>query len=192
MPSKIWSKYSIIENLKSNSNIKTYLVRVNYKPIIKEIVLNNKNDIFLIYDKLEELKNEIYEIIEEDNKIYVVIDNNKELASKIDKLISPEEINLVKEGKILGNLVKKDDLLEIFKLEESLCKIKFERINDKGFLERGNGTGFFCKFKKDFQIKYGLFTNNHILNQSDIKLGKTIKIEYFEKSFFSYKLKKKI
>ena len=196
MSSKIWNKYSILEEINSNSNIKTYLVNVNYKPIIKEIILNNKNDYFIIYDKLEELKNEIYEVIEEDNKIYVVIDNNEELKSKIDKLLLSEEINLVKEAKILGNLVKKNELLELLQLDKSLCKINFEKINDKGLVERGTGTGFFFKFKENFQIKYdqikyGLFTNNHILNQSDIKLGKTIKIEYFEKFFFSYKLKQK-
>ena len=37
-----------------------------------------------------------------------------------------------------------------------------------------NGTGFFCEIKiKEQKIK-GLFTNNHILNQNDIQIGKTI------------------
>jgi predicted KAP-like P-loop ATPase len=78
MPSKIWNKYKIIKEINSNSNIKTYLARI--EPIIKEIIPKNKDDYYRIYERLEKLKEEIniYEIIEENEKIYIVIDNNDE------------------------------------------------------------------------------------------------------------------
>ena len=39
--------------------------------------------------------------------------------------------------------------------------------------------------KDNFIIKYGLITNNHILNEFNLEKGQIIKIDYFEKSFFS-------
>ena len=46
--------------------------------------------------------------------------------------------------------------------------------------------------KDNFIIKYGLITNNHILNEFNLEKGQIIKIDYFEKSFFSnYYLNKK-
>ena len=63
--------------------------------------------------------------------------------------------------------------MNLFKLEKSMCKIPFETI--KG--EKGKGTGFFCELG-DFPIKYVLFTNNHVLNEESIQIGKTIKIIY--------------
>jgi len=73
-------------------------------------------------------------------------------------------------------------------MEKSMCKISFE--NDKG--EPGKGSGFFCEID-NFPIKYALFTNNHILNESSIQIGKKINFECLEKSIFysSYNLIKK-
>jgi len=39
--------------------------------------------------------------------------------------------------------------------------------------------------EKSFPFKLTLFTNNHILDKSDLKIGKEILIDYFQKSFFS-------
>ena len=51
---------------------------------------------------------------------------------------------------------------------------------------------FFCEID-NFPIKYALFTNNHILNESSIEIGKKINFECLEKSIFysSYNLIKK-
>ena len=96
MPSKIWDKYKMIKDIKSNSNIKTYLTRI--EPIIKEIIPKNKHDFYIISERLEKLKEElnIYEIIEENERIYIVIDNNDELLLKVDKLILSDELNIKK------------------------------------------------------------------------------------------------
>ena len=71
-----------------------------------------------------------------------------------------------------------------------MCKISFE--TEKG--EKGKGSGFFCEIDK-FPIKYALFTNNHVLNESNIEIRSKIHFEYleFQNSLFnsSYKPSKK-
>jgi len=44
-----------------NSNIKTYLARI--EPIIKEIIPKNKDDYYIIIEKIEELKEELNKFI---------------------------------------------------------------------------------------------------------------------------------
>jgi len=46
MPSKIWNKYKIIKEIEFNSNIKTYLTKI--EPIVKEIIPKNKEDYYKI------------------------------------------------------------------------------------------------------------------------------------------------
>ena len=57
---------------------------------MKEIKPKNKEDYHKIKELLQILKIglQVYEILEEEEKFYVFIDNNKELSSKIDKLLS--------------------------------------------------------------------------------------------------------
>ena len=52
--------------------------------------------------------------------------------------------------------------------------------------------GFFCKLN-NFPIQYALFTNNHILDESNIEIGNKIKFECFEfqKSLFNSSYNKK-
>ena len=191
MPSKIWNKYKIIKEIGSNLNIKTYLTKI--EPIVKEIIPKNKEDYYIIRERLEKLKLEeelnIYEIIEENDKIYIVIDNNNELLQKIDKLILSDELDIKKETimKDHDRPIKKDEIFDLFKMEKSMCKISYE--NMKG--ETVKGTGFFCEIDINFPIKYALFTNNHILNEFNIEIGKKINFEYLEKSLFGYKMSKK-
>ena len=42
MPSTIWNKYKKVKEIEDNSNIKTYLTRI--EPIIKEISYKNRNE----------------------------------------------------------------------------------------------------------------------------------------------------
>ncbi len=64
-------------------------------------------------------------------------------------------------------------------MEESMCKIKFERIENNK-IKKGKGTGFFCEIEnKNFPIKYCLFTNNHILNETNIEIDNIITFEYY-------------
>ena len=173
----IWNKYKIIKEIDTKSNIKTYLTRI--EPIVKEVIPKNKSEYYKITERLEELKEElnIYEIIEEGDKIYIVLENNEEVLSKIDKLLLAEEPKIEKEGIIQGhgNPITKEEIFNLFNLDKSMCKISF--VTKKG--EKGQGTGFFCKIDK-FPVKYALFTNNHVLNESIIEIGKTINFECLE------------
>ena len=104
--------------------------------------------------------------------------NKKEEISNIDELILPNDINIKNEGILegQGNPVTFNEISELLKLKKSICKITFEKIIDNEII-KGKGTGFFCEID-NYPIKYALFTNNHTLNENDIKLGKNINIEY--------------
>ena len=186
MPETIWNKYKIIKEINTNSNIKTYLTRI--EPIVKEIIPKNIEDYNRIKEHLEELKSQlkIYDLIEENDKFYIVIDNNDKLLSKIDQIILSDKLNIQKEGIIEGhgNPITKQEILNLFEMEKSMCKIYYETIEKKE-LKEGKGSGFFCEFNNNCPIKYALFTNNHILNKSSIDYGNTINFEYLEKSFSS-------
>ena len=59
-----------------------------------------------------------------------------------------------------------------------MCKIKSKKIIN-GILKDIDGTGFFLEINmEDILFKKCLLTNNHILNESDIKLDREIKLEY--------------
>ena len=55
----------------------------------------------------------------------------------------------------------------LVQMKKCVCKIK-----------KGNqtGTGFFAKIPYEFKFKIVLITNNHILNENDLKIGNVIKI----------------
>ena len=179
MPSSIWDKYKLIKEINNNSNIKTYITRI--EPIIKEIIPKNNDEYFLFKERIERIKEiiKIYDIIEENDKIYVVIENEKEEILKFDKLIM-DECNIEKEGILEGhgNPVSKNEILELFEMEKSMCKIKFDKIENEE-IKKGKGTGFFCEIE-NCPFKYGLFTNNHVLDENNIKLGNIINIEYLD------------
>ena len=189
MSSKIWKKYEIIKEISSNKKIKTYLTKPKIEPVIKEIKPKNKEEYYLISERLQKIKElfKIYEIIEENGIFYVVLDDDdNETLSKIDKLILSEEFDTQKDGTIenQGNPITKDEIFKLMNLEKSMCKISYENMdNDKP--EKEKGIGFFCEMDNSFPIKYALFTNNHILNKFNIEVGNTISFEYLEKSLFS-------
>ena len=180
MSSTIWNKYTLIKEIDSESNVKTYLTRI--EPIIKEISYKNQTEYYAIKEKIERIKNKIkiYDLIEEEDKIYLVIENSFEILYQVEKILK-DEIEMKKEGilKGHGNPVSKKEILNLLEMEKSMCKIAFESIEDNQ-IKRGNGTGFFCEID-NFPIKYALFTNNHVLNENCIKVGNIINIEYNNK-----------
>ena len=177
----IWNKYKMTKELGSGPNIKTYLATL--EPIIKEIIPKDKDSQSAIYDYFEKLKDElkIYEIIEEDDRIYLVAEKDEETNKKIDDIISLDEYNIKKESILegQGDPMTKEEILNLFKLEESMCKIRFEKIVNNE-IKKGKGTGFFCEIEnEDFPIKYCLLTNNHVLSEKNVEINKRIKFEYF-------------
>ena len=81
-----------------------------------------------------------------------------------------------------GSPVKKDEILKLLNLETSMCKIKSKNMANENISD----SGFFCKLN-NFPIKYALFTNNHVIDESNIKIFKKITFEYLEhkKNFFN-------
>ena len=134
MPS-IWNKFQIIKemntisNQDSNTTVKTYLTRI--EPIIKEIIPKDKENLEIIHERFDELKKEIkiYDIIEENDRIYIIIDNNEKIKNKVDNMLMSNDLNIQQEVVLEGhgNPVTKEEIMNLFKMEESVCKIKFER-----------------------------------------------------------------
>ena len=177
MPESIWNKYQKIKEIdNNNSNIKTYLAKI--EPIIKEIKPKDLNDYDLIYQKIEKLKNEIkiYDIINENGIIYIVIENSENINKKVDEILK-EKLDIKKEGVVEGHgkPITKNEIFKLFEMEKSMCKIESK---SKENVKR-KGSGFFCKLN-NFPIQYALFTNNHILDESNIEIGNKIKFECLE------------
>ena len=91
---------------------------------------------------------------------------------------------LKKEGgnEIMAKALLQDESVELFKKEDSICIINFER-DSKGITENdGLGNGFFCKLNNSYiPFKTVLFTANHVLNEKSIQTGKKIRIKYQQK-----------
>ncbi len=129
--SYIWNKYTKKREIsKKNSKIKTY--SAIFEPMIKEIAYQNEEEYFTTYKKLKILEYEIkiYDIIEEKDIIYVVLDNDEEISRRIDNEIIPK--SFIEEAILLelGKPVNKKETLELFKIEQAMCKIKSKKIID--------------------------------------------------------------
>ena len=62
------------------------------------------------------------------------------------------------------------------------CKIEIQNENNNNFITI-IGTGFFCEINySKIPIKKALFTNNHIINEKNIKKGKDITFQYFNEN----------
>ena len=146
--------------------------------IIKEITPKDEDDYNNILDYFLKLKNEL-NIKKENKKIYLVIEDNDKLKKRIDDLLLSKETTIQKESILEGHgkPITKKEIFDLFKMEESMCKIKFERVENNKLI-KGNGSGFFCEINfDDFEMKHCLVTNNHVLNEKSLKTNNTI---YFE------------
>ena len=154
--------------------------------IVKEIKSKDKDDYIRISQRIQQFKHKmkVYEMMGENDTIYIVLDKNEELA-KVDELLFSEKSDIEKDGIVDGHdsPIKKNEIFELFKMEKSIWKIK--STNKEG--KKITGSGFFCKWNDNtIHFKYALFTNHHVLDESSIGIGKTIKFECLElqKSYF--------
>ena len=126
MPS-VWNKYKKEKELSSSKHIKTFLG--TFQPIIKEIIPEDKESLFSIYEYFDNLKEElkIYEIFDEEGKIYLVVGHNEDTNKRIDDIILKNEYKDEKECILEGQNgpITKEEILKLFELEKSMCKIKF-------------------------------------------------------------------
>ena len=82
--------------------------------------------------------------------------------SKIIKELAPNGKN---------SPMTKSELINLMKIgENSMVKI---------YSNQGTGSGFFCMINDpNIDFKYALFTNNHVLDKENIKIGERISLEY--------------
>ena len=164
------SNYKLIDK---KEEIETYEGYMEIK--FKKIKMKNENEYFL-YKSLLLNNNKIYDIKKDNNILYIYYNINE----NIDEIINRKEN---KECVIKGRNepINKKEIEELFKKENAMCKIKSKKLIN-GNLEDIDGTGFFLEINmKDILFKKCLITNNHVLNENDIKLNKEIILEYKNK-----------
>ena len=144
--------------------------------IINNQNLNNIENINNNEDNKNENKNNI---IENTNNAQKIKNNengkNNEIIKDDNDFIKQKEENpYIREISI--------DQMQIIKnqMEKSVCKIK---------CNEGFGTGFFCKipFPNFYNLLPVLITNNHILNEEDLKINNQI-ILSLNNDLFTYKI----
>ena len=89
---------------------------------------------------------------------------------------------VVKEELIFTGIkpIKKKEIDELYSYESSMWKIQYATENE-GKRINGSATGFFCEIKdENIPFKKALFTNNHVLNEKNIEIGKIIIFEHLK------------
>ena len=153
---------------------KKNIYEANLKILFKKIKKESQYDIYYYKSLLTNKK--IFDIIEEDNNIYIYYDSDE----NIDELIFSKEKQV---SKLKGHCkqISQNEIEELFKKEDEMCKIISQKIKN-GSLEAIVGTGFFLGLDiKNIPFKKCLITNNHILDEDDIKINRNIIIEYKNK-----------
>ena len=178
--SKLLQKILESKMNKKNINNSTYefklplMAKEIYKSEDKQFIKN----LFSNTNAKEKIK--IFDLFEDKNVLYIISD--KEYISQIEKLMK-EKSNLEKEGIFIQNShpISKKEFDELYRYEKSMCKIKFENIqNGKTLI--GKGSGFFCSINyPDIPFTKAFFTANHVLNKNYLENEKTIIIEHLNK-----------
>ena len=159
--------------------------RINEVNIMKELVNKDQanNEIKSEYTIFKLNTFNTYEnILNKINKINSLFEKNED---KIEN-----NINEINQYNISNKIFNKLDIIEKsiknfnkinqkeIPIEKLICIISYEKTkNDEVIHDKA--IGFFCENDKNYPIKYSLFTNNHILNEESIKIGKSIEIEYY-------------
>ena len=138
-------------------------------------------------NKIEKIKSifgiKILGFFQENEKIYILTETNQNIIEDILE----EKNEIIQEAIIEGHSspIKKTEINNLFSKEISMCKIHFN-IEKNNKIEKGEGTGFFCRINhKDIPFKLGLLTNNHILNRNNIQIGKEIIFDYYKEQNIS-------
>ena len=81
---------------------------------------------------------------------------------------------IIKQAAILNGPVEQSEIKKLFEYEPALC-----RILNKNKNEIFSNIGFFCIMNdNDIPFEKAFFTNNHILNDTDININKVIEFDY--------------
>ena len=165
-----------------------YEERLNEANVMKELTnknqLNNeikseysifKKNTYNIYENILNKVDKINSLLEKNEKNKSIIENEINEVNPCEMQYKIEEgLNIIEESiKNIHKKYKKD-----IPVEKLVCKILFEKMKS-GEIIKDKTMGFFCETINNFPIKYILFTNNHILDEESIKIGKIVEIEYY-------------
>ena len=165
-----------------------YDERLNEANVMKELTnknqLNNeikseysifKLNTYNIYENILNKVDKINSLLEKNEKNKSIIENEINGVNPCEMQYKIEEgLNIIEESiKNIHKKYKKD-----IPVEKLVCKILFEKMKS-GEIIKDKTIGFFCETINNFPIKYILFTNNHILDEESIKIGKIVEIEYY-------------
>ena len=157
------------ELVQKEEDMETY--HVTMKARLKK---SRKKDIYDVYFYKSILINKkIYDIIDRDDFIYIYYDITENLNDITNK---KEKKELVPENSC--SPISIEELKDLFKKEDAMCKIKSKKVID-GKLKDITGTGFFLEINiKNLPFNKCLLTNNHIINEKDIRPNQEIILEY--------------
>ena len=147
----------------------------NLRIVIKKLITKDVNEaLFLKFKLLENKKyRKIYDIIVDKNILCIYIAPEENINDLLSVNISKEDIT---EGHCKP--IDKNEISELLKNEESMCKIKFNKIINHE-IKNGLATGFFLEMNiSRIPFNKCLISNNHALNEDFFKMNKEIKIEY--------------
>ena len=175
---EFWNNLFDIKLIENNDNIETY--EANMKILFKKIKSKNEKEAVFYKQKLLNKK--------ENMKIYnIIYDKKNNYIFCFYDLLEKEKMNLIinhnknveeKDATLEGYCepLSKNEILVLFSKEEAMCKIQINKVIDnKPVINKGSG--FFLKIN-DNEIPFHncLITNNHIINEKDIKMKKDIKL----------------
>jgi len=167
------SDLSNIKLIERQYNIETY--SANMRIILKKFITRDVNEALLFKMKLLENKKtrKIYDIREDKNILYIFIAPDENINDLLLGKISKE---VVTKGHC--DPIKKNEISHLFKYEESMCKIRYQKlINNE--IKYVYGSGFFLALNiKGIPFNKCLITNNHVLNEDFFKVNKEIEMEY--------------
>ena len=154
----ILTDIKLIEKL---PNIETYVA--NLRIVIKKFIAKDANEALLYKIKLLENKKyrKIYDIIDDKNILYVYMAPEENINDLLCAKITKEAITAGH-----SEPIEKSLMLELFKKEEAMCKIKYNIfINNEA--KSVLASGFFLEMKiKGIPFDKCLMTNNHVLNEN--------------------------
>ena len=167
------SYLSDVRLIDRNYNMETYTA--NLRIVIKKLITKDSNEaLFLKFKLLENKKyRKIYDIIVDKNILCIYIAPEENINDLLSVNISKEDIT---EGHCKP--IDKNEISELLKNEESMCKIKFNKIINHE-IKNCLATGFFLEFNINIMpFNKCLITNNHVLNEDFLKMNNEIIIEY--------------
>ena len=184
---EFWNNLFDVKLIENNGNIETY--EANMKILIKKIKSKNEKEAVFFKQKLLNKKEnmKIYNIIYDVINNYIICSYDPLEKEKMNLIINNNKNVEEKEATLEGHCdpLSKNEISNLFSKEEAMCKIEINKvIYNKP--EAIKGSGFFLKINDDaIPFHKCLITNNHIIDENDIKMKKEIKIfiKNIEKSF---------